>query len=340
MSSKIKLSVLDQSLIPKGGDAREAIHNTVETAQLAERLGYTRFWVSEHHNMASVAGSSPEVLLVKIGDATERIRIGSGGIMLPNHSTLKVAENFRLLEALFPGRIDLGIGRAPGGDRITAHLLNPSNTFSEDSYTEQLDYLQHFFKDEAATQYGRILAVPQVDTAPAQWMLSSTGGSSKIAAKYGMGLAVARFINGNAQPETVQIYKTNFVPSELFPEPQAALSLVVLCAETEEKALQLRKSVEYQIIQMEKGIFEGISHYDLIKDYEFTPMELQRIAASQGRFVAGTPHQVKQQLTRLAEDFGVDEIIVVTWVARQEDRVRSLELLAEAFELAPELSSS
>jgi len=217
----LKLSILDQSLVNKGVSAGEALQQTVEMAKLADHLGYTRFWVSEHHNMTAIAGSAPEILMVKLADATQHIRVGSGGIMLPNHSALKVAENFRMLEALFPGRIDLGIGRAPGGDRVTAYLLNPSNNFSEESYRQQLEYLQLFFSDTAGTENGRILAIPQAATTPEQWMLSSSGGSSKIAAEYGMGLAVAKFINGDVQPEVVQDYRQHFKPSAQFPEPHA-----------------------------------------------------------------------------------------------------------------------
>src|ERR1043165_4385539 len=161
MTRKIKLSILDQSIVREGSTAREAVKETIETAILAEKLGYTRFWISEHHNAPSIAGSTPEVLMVKLADETQHIRIGSGGIMLPNHSALKVAENFRMLETLFPGGIDLGMGRAPGTDRITSTVLNPSNDFSEKRYLEQLSHLQHFFNDTAGTQYGRLVAVPQ-----------------------------------------------------------------------------------------------------------------------------------------------------------------------------------
>ncbi|MEO5892077.1 MAG: MsnO8 family LLM class oxidoreductase, partial [Ferruginibacter sp.] len=185
MRKKIKLSILDQSIVRQGYTAGDAIKETVATAKMADELGYNRFWVSEHHNATSIAGSTPELLMVKLADETSNIRIGSGGIMLPNHSALKVAENFRMLETLFPGRIDLGMGRAPGSDRITASILNPSNTFSEESYLQQLTHLQHFFNDTAGTSYGTLLAVPQADTIPQQWILSSSGGSSKIAANYG-----------------------------------------------------------------------------------------------------------------------------------------------------------
>src|SRR5450432_2814494 len=175
MHRKIKLSILDQSIVRQGYTASDAIKETIATAKLADDLGYSRFWVSEHHNAASIAGSTPELLMVRLASETRNIRIGSGGIMLPNHSALKVAENFRMLETLFPGRIDLGMGRAPGSDRITASVLNPSNTFSDENYLLQLTHLQNFFNDSAATGYGPLLAVPQATTTPDQWILSSSG---------------------------------------------------------------------------------------------------------------------------------------------------------------------
>jgi luciferase family oxidoreductase group 1 len=331
---KIKLSILDQSIVRKGGTATQAIAETIETAKLAEQLGYHRFWVSEHHNSEMIAGSTPEVLMVKLADETSTIRIGSGGIMLPNHSALKVAENFRMLETLFPGRIDLGMGRAPGGDRITASMLNPSNTFSEESYLRQLEHLQAYFRDEAGTQYGPLLAVPQSPGIPQQWILgSSTGGSSQIAAKYGLGMVVARFINGHAAPNIVQQYKQDFQPSEQFPQPQALLAISVLCADTEERAAQLRKLSDYNLLKFEQGRFEPMSSAEELADYEFSPDELMRIQNNSGRIVSGTPVQVKEQLTRLATDFDIDEIILTTMTYSQQDRLRSFTLLADAFGL-------
>ena len=330
---KIKLSILDQSIVRKSGNATQAINETIEVARLADRLGYTRFWVSEHHNSVMIAGSTPELLMVKLADETNRIRIGSGGIMLPNHSALKVAENFRMLETLFPGRIDLGMGRAPGTDRFTASLLNPSNTFSEESYLQQLAHLQAFFKDEAGSQYGPVLAVPQSATIPEQWILSSSGGSSAIAARFGLGLAVAKFINGFAGPDVVDVYRKQFQPSSSFPEPHALLAIQVLCADTDEKARALRKMADYVLLQFEKGHFEPIGAYEEIKDYKFSVQELERIRINSGRVISGTPDKVSEQLSRLADDFGLDEIIVSCMAFSHEDRVRSFELLAEAFEL-------
>lgn len=336
MKQKIKLGILDQSIVREGSSASDAINETIATVKLAEKLGYSRFWISEHHNAASIAGSTPEVLMVKLADVTSKIRIGSGGIMLPNHSALKVAENFRMLETLFPGRIDLGMGRAPGTDRITSTILNPSNDFSEDSYLTQLAHLQHFFNDTAGTSYGHLLAVPKAETVPEQWILSSSGGSAKIAAQFGMGLAIARFINGNATPDIVETYRKNFQPSEQFPEPRAMLSISVLCGETEEEARKMRKLMDYRLLQFEKGNFDKPGSYESIKDYTFSEMELARISYNNGRVVSGTKEQVKQQLTRLAEDFDIDEIIAATMTDSVENRARSFELLAAVFELEKE----
>lgn len=327
------MGILDQSVVQYNKTAKDAVDETIATARLAERLGYSRFWISEHHNSSFIAGSAPEVLMVKLADETRHIRIGSGGIMLPNHSAYKVAENFRMLETLFPGRIDLGMGRAPGGDRISASLLNPSNDFSEERYLTQLEHLQHFFNDTAATQHGRILAVPQASTIPMQWILSSSGGSSRIAADFGMGLAVAKFINGSVNAEVAETYRRNFKPSAQFEKPHVLLSIAVLCGETEEIAARMRKHLDYIYLQFEKGNYDGFGDEASIQDYQFSLAELERVNYNSGRVISGTPDVVKTQLTRLAEDFGVDEIIVTTMANNSEYRRRSFELLAEAFDL-------
>ena len=340
MSKKIKLSILDQSIVRQGSTAADAIKETIATAELAEVLGYNRFWVSEHHNATSIAGSAPELLMVKLASVTNHIRIGSGGIMLPNHSAFKMAENFRLLETLFPNRIDLGMGRAPGGDRITASLLNPSNKFSEESYLTQLAHLQHFFNDTASTEHGPLLAVPQATTIPEQWILSSSGGSSKIAAEFGMGLVVARFINGQAGAEVVDVYKKIFKPSLQFPEPKAMLAISVICAATEEKAKQLRKLMDYRLLQFEKGNFDKPGGYETVKDYIFSVAELEKIKNNSGRIVSGTPEKVKEQLQQLAIYFDIDEIIVATMTGTVEERKYSFELLADVFELSEQISAT
>ena len=255
IAAKIRLNVLDQSPIRPGGTPRQAILETVALAQLADRLGYTRYWVSEHHNTSTLAGSTPEVLLAHLGNHTERIRLGSGGIMLPHYSALKVAENFRMLETLFPGRIDLGMGRAPGGDRLTAHALNPHNTFSEQDFVEQLLDLQAFLRDEQVpdTIHERVMAIPQAPTQPELWLLSSSGQSGLFAAHLGMAFSFAQFINGHGGPQAVRTYRERFRPSPELAAPLANVAEFVLCADTEEKARYLRAAMDLQLLRFGKG---------------------------------------------------------------------------------------
>jgi len=331
--TKIKLSVLDQSPVRKGGTARQAILETVELVKLAEKLGYTRFWVSEHHNTASLAGSTPEVLIAHLAGETERIRLGSGGIMLPNHSALKMAENFRMLETLFPGRIDLGLGRAPGTDRYTASLLNPSNTFSEHDFTQQLVDLTHYLNDTPGKGElsPKVRATPIAATVPELWILSSSGQSGVFAAHFGMAFSFAHFINPNGGPQMVKMYKEHFQASEHLKQPQANVAIFVMCADTEEKAEQLQAVMDVQMLKIEKGVREGILPYEEIRDYKFTEDEQDRVDYNRHRMISGTPETVKPKLEQLAQSYGVDEIVAVTITHDFADRIRSYELLAEMF---------
>ncbi|MFI2742582.1 LLM class flavin-dependent oxidoreductase [Zhouia sp. PK063] len=333
MSTSIKLSILDQSIVRRNMTAKDALENTIEVAKLADELGYHRFWVSEHHNSSAIAGTAPEILMMRLASDTKHIRIGSGGVMLPNHSELKVAENFRILETLFPGRIDLGMGRAPGTDRLTSALLNPSNNFSEQEYLQQLENLQLYFTDSASTKYGSVIAAPVTETIPAQWILSSSGGSSKIAAKYGMGLSVAKFINGDVTPLAVELYMNNFQPSEQLQKPKTFLSITVLCAETEEEANALRFQTDYALLNFAKGNFGEFWDYQDIKNYEFTTSDRQIIHQNSNRIVSGTPDRVKEKLEQLAKDFYTDEIMITTMNTSPKDRIQIFKLLAKEFNL-------
>jgi luciferase family oxidoreductase group 1 len=331
----LKLSILDQSPVRKGGTARQALHETTQLAQLAEQLGYSRFWVSEHHNIISLAGSTPEVLIAHLANHTQHIRLGSGGIMLPNHSALKVAENFRMLEALFPGRIDLGIGRAPGGDKLTAYLLNPSNTFSEEEFVQQLIDLQGFLSDDAevGTIHEKIKAIPQAQSIPDFWILSSSGSSASVAAHFGMAFSFAHFINPIGGPQAIAAYRERFKPSEQFKAPQANVAIFVLCADTEEKAAQLQAVMDYQMIRVEQGIINGYPPYEEVKGYEYTPAQLARIQYNRQRVICGTPEVVKTKIDNLAAQYDVDEVVAVTITHQFADRIRSYQLLAEVFSL-------
>ncbi len=337
MNNSISLSILDQSPIRRGNTAGQALNETIELARQADQWGYTRFWVSEHHNTQTLAGSSPEVLIARLANETKNLKLGSGGVMLPNHSTLKVAESFRTLEALYPGRIDLGIGRAPGGDRITASLLNPSNTFNEKDFVQQLVDLQHYLgiENEYPKQHSRVHAIPMADTAPDLWILSSSGQSGLFAAHLGMALSFAHFINPNGGPQSASHYRQRFRPSAQLKEPKVTVGVFVLCAETEEKALELQKVMDVLMLNMEKGKSEGIPCYEEIKNYKFTFDEQDRVRFNRKRMVFGTPAQVKQQLESMAAAYGTDELIAVTITEKFEDRLRSYELLAKEFNLIP-----
>ena len=332
-TGKIKLSVLDQSPIRKGLTAEQAIQETVQLAKYTEQLGYTRFWISEHHNTGALAGSTPEVLLAYLGSQTSTIRIGSGGVMMPNHSTLKVAENFRMLEALFPGRIDLGMGRAPGTDRLTASVLNPSNQFSEQEFINQLYDLLNYFHDrgEPGTAQSKIRAIPQVKSIPEMWLLSSSGESGLFAAHFGMGMAFAHFINPIGGPEAIAAYRQRFKPSEDQAEPAAAVAIFVYCSEDQEKIRRHQALMDYRFNQFEQG--KGIVpvSYEDIKDKTYNPQEQERILHNRKRVLTGTPREMKQKLTQLAGEYQVDEIIAVTISEDFDERLESYRLLAGEF---------
>lgn len=330
---KLKLSVLDQTPIRRGSNAKEALQESIQLAKHTDRLGYTRYWLSEHHNIATLAGAAPEVLIARLAGETKNLRFGSGGIMLPNHSTLKVAENFRLLEALYPGRIDLGIGRAPGGDRVTASLLNPSNTFSPQDYIQQIIDLKAFLKDdrEPGTIHEKVKAIPAIDTQPDLWMLTSSGESAYIAAHFGMALSFAQFINPVGGPEAIRAYRQQFKPSGQLQTPQASVGVFVFCGETEEKAAQMQAVMDYRLLSIEKGKIDEAPSYEAIKGYTYSREELARVQYNRLRTITGTPDVVKEKIKQLARTFDVDEVVVATFADTFEDRLRSYELLAEMF---------
>jgi luciferase family oxidoreductase group 1 len=334
-TTKIRLSVLDQSPIRMGVTAEQAVQETIALAKYTDQLGFTRFWVSEHHNTGSLAGSTPEVLIAYLASQTTNIRVGSGGVMMPNHSTLKVAENFRMLEALAPGRVDLGMGRAPGTDRITASILNPSNHFAEQDFMEQLADLRNYFHDTAdpGTIQQKIRAIPQVKTVPAMWLLSSSGQSGLFAAHFGMGFSFAHFINPVGGPQAVQLYKDRFQPSQDLQQPEVNMAIFVFCSEDEEKIFRHKAVMDHRFIQFEKGLGLSPFGYEDIKDTEYTLQEQDRMRYNRQRIVAGTPAMVKNRLTQLAESYGLDEIIAVTIAEDFDDRLQSYKLLADMFEI-------
>ena len=332
---KIQLSVLDQTPIRKGSNASESLQETIELAKLTDKLGYTRYWLSEHHNSKTLATGSPEVMIARLGAETKNIRLGSGGMMMPNHSTLRVAENFRVLEGLYPNRIDLGMGRAPGGDRLTAHLLNPSNQFDPKDYIQQLRDLQHLFNDEPleGISEAKVQAIPMVNSSPDLWILTSSGESALIAAHFGMAMSFAQFINPVGGAAAIKNYKAQFKPSAELSEPKTSVGIFAFCSDDEEKVKRVQALMDYRLLSFERGKFNSIYSYDDIKDEEYDAQEWQRVLYNRQRMAVGTPAQMKQQLEKICEDFDTEEIIISTFTETKQDRFKSYQLLAETFEI-------
>ncbi|TKB98847.1 LLM class flavin-dependent oxidoreductase [Pedobacter cryophilus] len=331
----IKLSVLDQTPIRKGSNANQSLQETIELAKLADELGYTRYWLSEHHNSQTLATGSPEVMIARLGAETKNIRLGSGGMMMPNHSTLRVAENFRVLEALYPNRIDLGMGRAPGGDRLTAHLLNPSNTFDPQHYIQQLRDLQHLLNDEPleGISEAKVKAIPIINTSPDLWILTSSGESAIIAAHFGMAVSFAQFINPMGGPEAIKLYKEKFQASAELSEPQTSVGIFGFCSEDEEKVLQVQALMDYRLLSFERGQFNQQFSYDDIKDEDYDNQEWQRVLHNRKRMAIGTPEVMKEKIEKICRDFDTDEVLISTFTDFKEDRFNSYRLLAKYFDL-------
>ncbi|MBK0382799.1 LLM class flavin-dependent oxidoreductase [Pedobacter sp. SD-b] len=334
----IKLSVLDQTPIRKDSNAQESLQESIELAKLADDLGYTRYWLSEHHNSKTLATGSPEIMIARLGAETKNIKLGSGGMMMPNHSTLRVAENFRVLEALYPGRIDLGMGRAPGGDRLTAHLLNPSNDFNPQNYIQQLKDLKNLLNDEPleGISQNSVKAIPIINTAPNLWILTSSGESALLAAHFGMALSFAQFINPVGAAEAIKNYKEKFIPSAELKQPQTSVGIFAFCSDDEEKVKRTQALMDYRLLSFERGQFNTIYSYDDIEDEEYDAQEWQRVLHNRKRMAVGSPQEMKVKISKICEDFDTDEVIISTFTENKSDRFNSYKLLAEAFNLKEE----
>ncbi|GAE24320.1 luciferase-like monooxygenase [Halalkalibacter wakoensis JCM 9140] len=331
----MKLSILDQSPVAQGANARTAIEQTVQLAVQAEQLGYHRFWVSEHHDAKRVAGSTPEVLLAHIGAKTNTIRIGSGGVMLPHYSSYKVAENFKMLEALYPNRMDLGVGRAAGGNPIATMALQQNSGSREyDRYPEQVFDLQSYFTNlpESHPYYG-ITATPEIETLPELWLLGSSGGSAHIAAERGTAFTFAHFINGNGGEDVVKAYRNQFKRSAFYENPVASVAIHLICAPTDEEANERALSLDLSLLMLQKGNRSlEIQSIDEAKQYPYTANDLALINENRKRMIVGSPERVKEQLTLLANRYEVEEVMVITITHEFNHRIESFELLASMFQ--------
>jgi luciferase family oxidoreductase group 1 len=324
----MKLSVLDQSLARAPDQASTALRETIEMAAWCEQLGYERFWVSEHHAFPAVAGSAPEVLLAAIGAATSTIRIGSGGIMLPHYSAYKVAEVFSLLANLYPGRIDLGVGRAPGADMSTAVALATDGRPKFERFPELVAKLSDYLWSDHPSP----VVSPKAPEHIPLWMLGSSPDSAVLAAQRGLPYNLGLFINPQADPRLIGLYKSRFQPSAMQPEPYAMLATSVFCADSEEQARALQLTYDLNLFRFFSGQSNGLSLTpQQALAYPVGPREHAFIASRQDSRAAGTPQQVREQVEQLARLHDADEIMAVTNMYYFEDRKRSFKLLKQAF---------
>ncbi|MCO5177192.1 MAG: LLM class flavin-dependent oxidoreductase [Thermomicrobiales bacterium] len=332
----LSLSVLDLTPVPSGSTGAEALENTIDLARHAERLGYSRVWLAEHHNLPSVASSAPEIMIGQIGRATSTIRIGSGGVMLPNHAPLKVVEWFRVLEGLFPGRVDLGIGRAPGTDQMTALALRRSReAVVGDDFPAQLAELLAYDSGSFPPNhpFGSIIAMPQDIALPPIFLLGSSNYSAHYAAAIGVGFAFAHHINNRDAAEVMKTYRADFQPSPPFEKPHAILATSVLCAETDEEADKLAASMDLSFLRIQRNERGQLPSLEEAAAYQPTLEEQARIRTNRERFAIGSPETVKARILELAEETQADEVMLTTSVHSHAARVRSYELIAEAFGL-------
>jgi luciferase family oxidoreductase group 1 len=338
----MKLSVLDQSTASKGRTEDLAIRETLELARHCDRLGYHRYWVSEHHNTGNIVGTAPEILMAAIAAQTRHIRVGSAGVMLPHYSSLKVAEQFRVLEAIAPGRIDLGLGRAPGSDQRTAYALNPNTNNAED-FPQQVYELQAWVSGTALDPrhpFHMIKAHPLGPTSPELWILGSSDYGARLAAHFGLPYAFAYFFtDGHGCEEALELYRRNYRPSDRHPVPQATICVWALAADSEAEARRLATTREYSRILRDTGIRDALVPPEEAAAYSYSEAQRAKIESMRRKAFVGTAEQVKAQLTQLATRLQLDELVIVTWTYDPAPRHRSYELLAEAFSLSPPSSS-
>ncbi|WP_075619095.1 LLM class flavin-dependent oxidoreductase [Paenisporosarcina indica] len=327
----MRLSILDQSPVSFGATARQAMEASMQLAQSGEKMGYTRYWIAEHHDFSGLACSAPEVMLGYIGANTEKIRIGAGAILLPHYKPLKVAESFNMLATLFPGRIDLGIGRAPGGsaevtmalsDNFLQNVFNMPATFKE---------LLHFINDDFPSEhmYSKITAAPLPVISPQPWILGTSGKSAKLAAENGTAYAFGHFMSDKDGPEIMKNYIDHFKPNAQLRKPESIVAVSMICAETTEKAQQLALSGFLWKIQLAKGQgVDGVPSIEKAEQYPYSSEDLKSLEVMRSKTVIGNPKEVLSKLTKLQALYQNDEFMIVTITHSYSDRTRSYELLA------------
>ena len=331
------LSVLDLAPVPVGATPADALHRARALAQTAERLGFTRYWLAEHHNMVGIASAATAVAIGYVAEGTTTIRVGSGGIMLPNHSPLVIAEQFGTLASLYPGRIDLGLGRAPGSDGRTAHALNPAADTAADYFPSQVRDLLNWVRGERLVEghpFRDITAQPAGPTAPEPWILGSSDYGAQVAGYFGLPFCFAHFItDGRGAEEALALYREGFRPSVALAQPQAALAVWAMAAETDAEVDRHFSSRALWRLGRDRGVYEPLPSPEQAAAYPYSETERVRTADMRTRAFAGTPGAVVTKLQETASALGVEEVIVLTTLHNAEARRRSYALLAEAASL-------
>jgi luciferase family oxidoreductase group 1 len=330
----MKLSILDQSIVNDNTPQSQAIIESIESARHCERLGYHRYWVSEHHNSPSVAGTAPEILVSAIAASTEKIRVGSAGVLLHFYSPYKVAEQFSVIESFAPDRIDLGVGRAPGADGLSARAINENFDPSSD-YKMKIRELQHWLDgiplpEDHIHGHGMITANPMGYTSPEIWLLGSSLESASIAAELGLPYSFAHFFNdGKGMREALDAYKENYQPSERFPTPRFNVCVSCIAAETYEKALWLNSTRNHWRIQFENGNRTALKSPAELETYKYNDEELEKIQHWNDVAILGTPDQVRSMLDNLSNEYDIEEFVLNTWTYDLKDRLNTYSMLAK-----------
>ncbi len=337
----LSLSALDLVPLVRGGTSVSALRNAAELARAVDRFGYTRLWYAEHHNMPGIASTSPEILIAHAGAVTTRIRLGAGGVMLPNHSPLKVAESYKLLEAMHPGRIDLGIGRAPGTDGLTALALRRSReALTADDFLEQLSELLAWGNGEFPSDhpFRAVRAIPDDRALPPLYILGSSDYGARLAAQMGVAFAFAGHFSPDPPEPAMRVYRAGFSTGGVLAKPHAILALSVFCADTEEAAQRMASSALLSFVQLRSGRPGRMPTPDEAMAHVFTPEEQALVASYKRLQIVGTPVQVRTRIEEIVARTEADEVMIATHAADIAARIRSYELAAEAFEL-PELKA-
>jgi len=328
----MKLSILDQSPVIRGHDARHAILETLALARRAEALGYYRYWLAEHHAIAALADPCPEVLVARLGAETSRLRIGTGGVLLPYYSAFRTAEAFRMLEALYPGRIDLGVGRAPGGDARTAQAVAGGGFPDAERFPQQVSELAAHLSGRlpADHPYKRVRLQPEVPTAPEIWLLGSSDYSGALAAQLGMAFAFAHFINPHGGEEVMQAYREHFRAGHE-PSPRTMVCTFAICGEDDQDAERLAQPIDLRRLHMALNIDSPVPTAEEAAAHQYTVPEREYVAGQRARAVIGGPRRVREELEAMAQRYGADEVMVLTITGDYASRAKSYERLIGAF---------